>query len=100
MIRHIVMWKLKENAEGVSKAVNVEKMRTLLEGMEDTIPHILSLEVGMNVSSPDATHDIVLSTEFRNLAYLGAYREHPEHKKVDAFVRKVMVERAVVDYII
>ena len=35
MIKHIVMWTFKDNAEGADKAANAKKMKELLEkGME------------------------------------------------------------------
>ena len=38
MIRHIVMWKFKETAEGATKAENLHKVKGLLEALPDTIP--------------------------------------------------------------
>lgn len=100
MIRHVVMWKLKSEDEGESRAVNQQKMKIRLEKLEDKIPHILSLEVGTNISTEDTTHDIVLCTEFRSLADLDAYREHPEHRAVAEFIRQVTESRAALDYIL
>ena len=37
MIRHIVMWKFKEMAEGATKAENLRKVKSLLEALPDTI---------------------------------------------------------------
>jgi hypothetical protein len=31
MLRHIVMWKLKEHAEGADRAVNARRLKELLE---------------------------------------------------------------------
>jgi Stress responsive A/B Barrel Domain len=100
MIKHVVMWKLKDQAEGASKAENVTKMKKLLEGMEDGIPSIRDLEVGINIPSHDATHDIMLSTEFRTMVELDAYRKHPDHLKVAEFIKKVVEHRSAVDFIV
>ena len=40
MIRHVVMWKLKEEAEGASKQKNAEKMKLILEGLKINIEEI------------------------------------------------------------
>src|ERR1700739_4282675 len=47
VIRHIVMWKLKESAEGATRAENVVKFKALLEGCRDLGPGPLPLEVGV-----------------------------------------------------
>ena len=48
MITHIVMWKLKENAEGGSKIENMMKLKTMLETLPTKIGGILKFEVGVN----------------------------------------------------
>ena len=37
MIKHIVMWKLKEEAEGHSKEENAKLIKNMLEGLKDKI---------------------------------------------------------------
>ncbi|MCK5241538.1 Dabb family protein [bacterium] len=100
MIKHIVMWQLKEETEGGNKAGNMDKMRRMLEGLEESINQIRGLEVGINIPSRDSTHDIILSTEFRTMVELDIYRKHPEHLKVAEFIKKVAQAKAAVDYII
>ncbi|MBN1595128.1 Dabb family protein [candidate division FCPU426 bacterium] len=100
MIKHIVMWKLREHAEGADKTVNAEKMLGLLENLEEIIPAVRNSEIGTNVPSPQTTHDIVLNLEFRTLADLEAYQQHPEHQKTAEFIKKVTVDRVAVDYIV
>lgn len=100
MIKHVVMWKLLATAEGESKVVNQEKMKIMLENLESKIPQILSLEVGMAVSSEGSMYDIVLCTEFQSLTDLDTYCEHPEHRTVAEFIGKVTESRAAVDYFV
>ncbi len=96
MIKHMVLWKLKPENRVVAK---VQELRNRLETLQEKIPLVLNLEVGINLASPHTTHDVVLSTEFRNLADLEAYREHPAHQAVAAYVRTLVEERASVDYV-
>lgn len=98
MIKHVVMWKLKEFAEGAGKLENAQKIKTMLEGLKGKIQEIISLEVGINLNSSDMAFDAVLISEFSDLKALEAYKKHPEHVKVSDFVAKVRVDRAVVDY--
>ena len=37
MIKHVVMWKLKDFAEGCGKQENALKIKTMLEGLRDKI---------------------------------------------------------------
>ena len=50
MLKHIVMWKLKEFAEGKTKAENALIMKENLERLVGIVPEIISLQVGINDS--------------------------------------------------
>jgi hypothetical protein len=100
MLKHIVMWKLKDHAEGKSKDENAAVMKGMLESLQKKIPEIESLEVGINIDPSGAAYDIVLYSEFMDEASLSVYQEHPEHLKVAEFVAKIREERAVVDYLV
>jgi predicted nucleic acid-binding protein len=100
MIKHVVMWKLKDVAEGKTKAENAETMKKLLEGLPVKIKELQSAEVGINVltGEDEAICDVVLVTECETKKDLQAYAEHPDHQKVVSFIKKVVDERRVVDY--
>ena len=96
-MKHIVMWKLKEQAEGKSKQENAVLMKQMLESLKDKIPEIVSLEIGIEIGN-SANYDIVLISEFENKEDLQKYMNHPEHVKVSEFVSKVKEERKAVDF--
>ncbi len=98
MIRHIVMWKLKEQAEGASKGENFLKLRDMLEALRGFIPQIVELEVEFQMEASGANYDVVLVSAFQDKDGLARYRNHPEHQKVVAFVQRVTEARAAVDY--
>ena len=98
MLKHIVMWKLKEWAEGVSKEENALKIKTRLESLKNEIKEITAIEVGINSNDTADSNDIVLYSEFKSKEDLVRYLDHPEHKKMGDFIGKVRVERSVVDY--
>ncbi|MPQ44601.1 Dabb family protein [Clostridium tarantellae] len=98
MIKHIVMWKLKDFAEGNEKAINAEKIKNSLEDLKSMIVEIKAIEVGINLNDSDKSYDVVLYSEFESMDTLKLYQKHPEHVKVGEFVRKVVEQRAVVDY--
>lgn len=98
MIKHIVMWKLKEFSEGRSKAENIQIMKSMLEALNGKIPGLEKLEVGLNISSSEMGFDLVLYSEFKDEQALETYQNHPEHLIIREFVGKVRDKRAVVDY--
>ncbi|MDO9631311.1 MAG: Dabb family protein [Humidesulfovibrio sp.] len=98
MIKHIVMWTLKDEAEGAGKAANAKKMKELLSGLRTLIPVLRELEVGIDVFAATPACDVVLYTAFDTRADLDAYQVHPEHLRVVAFVKQVVASRSVVDY--
>lgn len=100
MLKHIVMWKLKDVAEGRTKAENAKMMKSMLEGLKGKIAEIDHIEVGMNVIASEAAFDVALYSEFRDDKALVTYQEHPDHVKVAEFVGKIKAERVVVDYVV
>ncbi|MBO5939485.1 MAG: Dabb family protein [Clostridia bacterium] len=97
MVRHVVMWKFKNEAEGMSKIENMEAVREQLYALLPSIPEIKRMEIGIDVKGTDASMDLMLLTEFDSLDTLKIYAEHPEHVKVASFVRNVVESRVVLD---
>ncbi len=98
MIKHIVMWRLKEKARGAAKEENTRAMKARLEALAQIIPEIRHLEVGLNVKDSERAADVVLYSEFDSPADLDAYIQHPAHQEVVTFVREIAAETRVVDY--
>lgn len=97
MIRHIVMWRLKDRAEGRSKAENLAEMRSRLEALPGKVPGVRALNVSTEILVADPPADIVLYCEFDSRRDLDAYAAHPDHVAVVEFIRKVVAERRVTD---
>lgn len=97
MIKHIVVWKLKDEAAGAGKAENARAIKEGLEGLSALIPGSF-IEVGLDVGALPNTWDAVIYSEFVDLAALHAYQVHPEHQRMAAFVREVAEMRAGIDY--
>jgi hypothetical protein len=98
MIKHVVMWKLKDFAEGADRARNAKRVKIELEALKNLIPQIWHIEVGINVLESDASYDVVLYSVFKNQDDLDAYQKHPDHRAVAEFIGKVRESRVVVDY--
>ena len=89
MLKHVVMWKLKETAEGKTKAENAQFMKEHLEALWGVVPEL---------KSSDMAYDAVLIAEFENEAALAAYKIHPEHVKISSYCKKIRESRVVVDF--
>lgn len=100
MIKHIVMWKLKDFAESSSKKENALKIKASLEGLKSKIKEIKFLEVGININDSPDFYDIVLISAFNEAKDLENYQKHPAHVKAAEFINEVRLERKVVDYIV
>jgi len=98
MIKHIVFWKLKEEALGHDKGANALLMKEKLEALNGQIPGLLKLEVGLDFSKTGMSADVALYSEFANAEDLKLYDEHPKHVAVKGFVGEVKSDRWVVDY--
>jgi quinol monooxygenase YgiN len=98
MIKHIVMWRLKDSAGGCSKGENAKKLKTLLESLKGKIAEIKHIEVGIHFNESESSSDVVLYSEFNSKEAIEAYQKHPEHLKAVEFVKQVCEERRVVDY--
>ncbi|OPY33038.1 MAG: Stress responsive A/B Barrel Domain protein [Methanomassiliicoccales archaeon PtaU1.Bin124] len=98
MIRHVVMWRLKNHAEGHSRAENAALMNDMLLALSSKVPEIRNLQVGFDVLRGEGSYDLVLMVDLDDLKALERYQRHPDHVKVAEFVSKVRESRAVVDF--
>lgn len=100
MIKHIVLWKLKEHSGGKSKHDNALRLKRELERLNGKIPGMLKLEVGISLKdseSSDDNSDVILYSEFENAASLEKYDSNPEHEKIKYFAKSIRNERRVID---
>ncbi|NMM27808.1 MAG: Dabb family protein [Glaciimonas sp.] len=100
MIRHIVMWQLKDRAEGADKASNAVKMKQMIDSCRDIVPGILKLEVALAQDGLEATYDVVLYAEFESVAALDAYQNHPTHQAIKPFIGAIRQARQCMDYVL
>lgn len=99
MLHHVVMWKLKDHAEGADRATNVRKAQALLTPCAALVPGILRFEVGTAQPGLECTYDLVLNAAFTDHAALAAYQHHPEHVAIKPFMKAVVQERQCMDYL-
>lgn len=80
MIRHVVLFKMKE---GVSK----EETARVLKSMEGRVPQIREIEVGIDFLQSERSFDVILSVVLDDQVALDAYQKDPYHCDV---VKKFM----------
>jgi len=90
MIKHIVVWKMKEEISAEQK----EEMKLRLEALIGKIPELLIIEVGIDFTGETMS----LYSEFASKEGLAVYQAHPDHQEVVAFVKPLVAERRVIDY--
>lgn len=94
MIRHICMFKLKEEnkKENLREAlVRVEKLR----GIEQ----IQRFEVVVNDNeAPDSNYEMSLIFDFNNMEELETYQKDQRHIEFGNFIKQVRESRACIDY--
>jgi quinol monooxygenase YgiN len=97
MIKHIVFWKLKEEANGMGKDENAKAIKQKLEELNGKIEGCIRLEVGFDFLHSAESADVVLYSEFESREALEFYASHPLHKAVMPFIAEARSERRVVD---
>lgn len=99
MVKHIVMWKVKEHEVHGSKEEIMNKIKSGLEGLRGQIEGLIEIEVGINFNSLETAYDVALYSIFESTEALAYYQAHPKHLEVaKGLVRQVAVSRTVVDY--
>jgi len=98
MIRHIVMFKLKEFADETAKEKAAIKVLERLDELPLKINLIKKYEAGTDARKLEWSYDIVLVMDFDNMTDLDAYTVHPSHQEFIAFNKDYSVARVCIDY--
>ena len=95
MIKHVVVWKIKDPAQ---KDAHASAVKRALESLRGHIPGLLSIEVGVDIGYDAQADDVCLYAEFADRAALDAYQRHPLHEDAKAIVALLVKDRRVVDW--
>lgn len=97
MIRHVVVWRLKQEAKRNGKIDSIDPIQRNLAALRAHVPGLLRLELGVNeVAEPDAA-DLLLYAEFASWQALHDYELHPLHEELRALIGPIRSERRVVN---
>lgn len=98
MIKHVILWKLKEELSGQEKQEVLAGMKEHLEALVGVVPGLISLQIIINgLESSNA--DVMLDSELESTEALKGYQTHPEHvKTANTYVRPYTEVRMCMDY--
>ncbi|MBO4302729.1 Dabb family protein [Methanosarcinaceae archaeon] len=96
MIRHIVLWKLKDVPER-SVQESALMIKEKLEALKGIVPEICEMTVSLNVLNPEKNADVMLSALFRSPEDLEAYQKNPDHPEAGKFIKSVTESRSAID---
>ena len=97
MVKHIVLFKLKETLSQEEKLKVMNEFKAAIEALPAKIGFIRHIFVGLNANSAEKW-DICLDSEFDTLADVNAYAVHPDHVAAAGLLKEVKADRACVDY--
>lgn len=89
MIRHIVMWKFREDADPT-------EFLTRLAALEGKIDCIRAMSVKRS-AVPGSAYDAVLIADFDTLEDVARYKNDPRHMEVSALCKAIRTDRRAID---
>ena len=92
MVKHIVLFKLKDEVPADEKLVAMNNFKKAIEALPAKIYVIRKIEVGLNINPAETW------SEFDTLDDVKFYAVHPDHVAAGKLIAEVKESRACVDY--
>ena len=98
MVKHVILWQLKDELLGAEKEAAKQGIKAGLEGLAGVVPGLLEIHVQTEgLASSNA--DVMLDSAFEDAESLKNYGVHPAHVKVaDENVRPYTKTRMCLDF--
>ena len=98
MVKHVIIWNLKESLSDAEKEEVKKGAKEGLENLIGKIPGLIDIKVN-TVGLPSSNADMMLDSTFESAEALKGYSKHPEHVAVaDSKVRPFTASRVCMDY--
>ncbi len=98
MVKHIILWTLKDEYSDEEKQEIKKNIKSGLEGLLGEIPNLIEIKVQTD-KLPTSNADLMLDSLFSDFDALKAYAVHPSHVKVaDELVRPYTAIRSCIDF--
>jgi hypothetical protein len=98
MVKHMILWKLKEEFSAAEKEVIKSGIKEGLEGLKGVIPGLEEINVRI-AGLPSSNADLMLDSTFTDIEALKNYAVHPAHVEVaNTKVRPFTLQRLCLDF--
>lgn len=98
MVKHIILWQLKDELSVEEKEVVRAGIKDGLEGLQGQIPGLVDIKVQTEYLA-SSNVDVMLDSTFEDEAALKGYAVHPAHVEVaNTKVRPYTKSRACMDF--
>ncbi len=81
MVKHIILWKLKDELSAEQKESVKQGIKTGLEGLRGVVPGLVDIRVRTN-GLPSSNADVMLDSTLADVEALKGYAVHPAHVEV------------------
>jgi len=98
MIRHIVLFKLREFSSEQERNNALENVLLNFRSLIGEIPQIREFEVEADVVHGDQSYDVVINSTFDSLTDLKDYQAHPAHQYAVQENMQWSQNKVVIDY--
>ena len=98
MIKHVVLIKIKNSFDQMSKLEICKELKKRLDALPTLIEEIKGWETGINESKSGNAFDVALLSDFETHETLDIYRLHKEHVKILQYINEIKEDVKVVDY--
>ena len=97
MVKHVILWKLKETDTGAKEKIKADAKREL-EALNGKIEGLIDIKI-VTESLSSSNADMMLDSTFENAEALAVYQEHPLHKAAaNGYVRPFAETRLCLDF--
>lgn len=98
MVKHVILWTLKDELSELEKEEVKKEIKEGLEGLKGVIPGLIDIVVNTN-GLPSSNADLMLDSTFDDEDALKAYAVNPAHVAVaDGKVRPYTKTRSCLDF--
>ena len=98
MVRHVILWQLKDEISGSEKEIVKKGIKEGLEGLKGKIEGLVENKVNEN-PLPSSNADVMLDSLFESADALKNYSTHPAHVEVaNGKVRPYTKARTCMDF--
>jgi hypothetical protein len=98
MVKHLIIWTLKDMPEPEKNSVK-QGIKAGLEGLKGKIPGLVEIKVIVDGRLASSNADLMLDSTFESAEALKVYSTHPEHVAVaETKVRPFTATRSCLDF--